>query len=85
MQPRFNSGDPLLLDRGFTTVIADGVYFFRLGDNGFIKQLQRIPVAGKIVLRAKSYNKDYDPFDITADMDFQVFGKVLMIWHSEQV
>lgn len=85
MQPKYNPGDPLLLDRGVTTVETDGVYFFRVGKHGFIKQLQRIPTEDGLVLRAKSMNTDYDPFDITERMDFEVFGKVLTVWKSEQV
>lgn len=85
MKPRFNPGDPLLMDRGITSVDVESVYFFRLLDHGFIKQLQRIPTKDGMIFRAKSYNPDYDPFDITPDMDFQVFGKILTIWKSEQV
>jgi phage repressor protein C with HTH and peptisase S24 domain len=73
------------LDRGITADVADGVYFFGIRDNGFIKQLQPIPAAGGVILRAKSYNKDYGPFDVTADMDFEVFSRILIIWYSEQV
>lgn len=85
MQPKYNPGDPLLLDRGVTAVESDGVYFFRVGKHGFIKQLQRIPTERGLVIRAKSANKDYDPFDISDGMDFEVFGKVLTVWKSEQV
>lgn len=85
MQPKYNPGDPLLLDRGVTTVETEGIYFFRVANHGYIKQLQRIPTEDGLVIRAKSLNKDYDPFDITAKMDFQVFGKVLTVWRSEQV
>lgn len=85
MQPKYNPGDPLLLDRGVTTVETDGIFFFRVGKHGFIKQLQRIPTEDGMIIRAKSLNKDYDPFDITARMDFEVFGKVLTVWRSEQV
>lgn len=84
MKPMFNPGDPLLVDGGITTADSDGVYFFRIGTAGFVKQLQRIPQGRGIILRAKSYNPLYDPFDITPDMDFQVFGKVLTVWRSEQ-
>jgi phage repressor protein C with HTH and peptisase S24 domain len=83
MRPRFNSGDPLLMDCGVTTVQTDGVYFFRVGKVGYIKQLQRIPVGDGIVFRAKSYNPDYDPFDITEAMDFEVFGQILKAWRGE--
>ncbi|MDF3823384.1 S24 family peptidase, partial [Leptospira sp. 96542] len=85
MRPRFNPGDPLLMDKGITSMDVDGVYFFRVGDSGYIKQLQRIPSERGTIYRARSYNPDYEPFDITAKMDFQVFGKILTIWKSEQV
>lgn len=87
MKPKYNPGDPLLLDRGVTDVESggDGVYFFRVGNHGFIKQLQRIPTENGLVLRAKSFNPDYDAFEITQKMDFAVFGKVLTVWRSEQV
>lgn len=80
MRPMFNPGDPLLVDRGVTSVQADGIYFFRIGAEGFIKQLQKIPTANGVIYRAKSANPDYDPFDITPDMDFEVLGKVIRVW-----
>jgi len=83
MLPRIKSGDPLLLDRGVTNVKTEGVYFFRIGELGYIKQLQPIPVAGETILRAKSYNPEYESFDITKDMDFAVFGRILKVWKSE--
>lgn len=78
-------GDPLLVDKGVTSCDFDGVYFFRVGDEGYIKQLQRIPTEDGMIVRAKSLNPTYDPFDITGKMDFEVFGKVLTVWRSEQV
>lgn len=80
MQPMFNPGDPLLVDLGVTSVIADGVYFFRVGREGFIKQLQKIPTSTGTKYIAKSKNPDFDPFDITPDMDFEVIGRVVRIW-----
>lgn len=84
MKPRFNPGDPLLMDQGVTKVDHDGIYFFRVGDQGFIKQLQRIFTESGLVIRVKSFNPDYDPWEITEKMDFQVFGKILTVWRSEQ-
>ena len=84
MRPMFNPGDPLLVDRGIVTCDVDAVYFFRVGSHGFIKMLQRIPTPGGLLLRAKSKNPDYDPFDITEGMDFEVLGKVLKVWCSEE-
>lgn len=84
MQPLFNPGDPLLVDKGVTSPDVDGIYFFRVGDQGFVKQLQRIPSADGLILRAKSYNEMYDPFDITDGMDFQVFARVVKVWRGEE-
>ncbi|WP_236884666.1 S24 family peptidase [Delftia tsuruhatensis] len=83
MQPLFNPGDPLLVDRGITRADIDGIYFFRIGDEGFVKQLQRIPTENGLIFRAKSFNPSYDPFDITRKMDFEVFARVVKVWKSE--
>lgn len=81
MRPLFNPGDPLLVDRGVTGVSADGIYFFRIGKEGYIKQLQKLPRPGNgVIYRAKSMNPDYDPFDIDESYDFEVLGKVIRVW-----
>lgn len=80
MRPLFNPGDPLLVDSGVKSVEFDSIYFFRVGDEGFIKRLQRIPGVG---LRAISENKAYESWDITKGMDFEVFGRVVKAWAGE--
>lgn len=85
MQPMFNPGDPLLVDTGVIRVDVDGIYFFRVGEEGYVKQVQRIPTANGTIYRAKSYNENFDPFDITPGMDFQVFGRVVKVWKSEEI
>lgn len=82
MQPMYNPGDPLLVDRGITTVEFDGVYFFRVGEEGFIKRLQRIPGQGILVI---SDNNKYRDWTIAANSDFEVFAKVVTAWRSEQL
>lgn len=77
MRPLFNPGDPLLVDRGVTTADRDGIYFFRVGDEGFIKHLQRIPGVGLVAI---SENKIYRDWTITKDMDFEVFALVIKVW-----
>lgn len=85
MQPMYNPGDPLLVDLGVTSVDFDAVYFFRVENLGYVKRLQRIPTENGLVIRAISENKDaYDPFDITKKMDFQVIGRVLKVWRSQE-
>lgn len=81
MRPMFNPGDPLLVDVGIRSVDFDAIYFFRVGDEGFIKRLQRIPGEG---LRAISSNKEYESWTIRPGMDFEVFGRVLKVWCSEE-
>lgn len=77
MRGLFEPGDPLIIDTGINHCDVDGVYFFRLDDEGYIKTLQRTP--GKIVVISE--NKKYKEWEITPDMvetgRFQVFAKVL--------
>ncbi len=80
MRGLFNPGDPLLVDAGVKKVDHDGVYFFRVGDEGFVKRLQRIPGEGMIAI---SENKAYRDWTIRPDMDFEVFGRVLRAWKGE--
>jgi len=80
MQPLYNPGDPLLVDRGITSVDFDGIYFFRVGEEGFIKRLQRIPGQGILVI---SDNTKYRDWTIAANSDFEVFGKVVKAWRGE--
>ena len=77
----YNPGDPLLVDKGVTRCDFDGVYFFRVGDEGFIKRLQRIPGEGVLVI---SENSRYRDWTIKPDMDFEVLAKVLKVWESKQ-
>jgi len=81
MRGMFNSGDPLIVDIGVKSVEYDAVYFFRVGNEGFIKRLQRVPGTG---LLAISENKAYESWSISDEMDFEVFGRVLKAWRSDE-
>lgn len=80
MRPTYEPGDPVIVDRGVKSVDFDGIYFFRVGDEGFIKRLQRIPGEGIVAI---SENKAYRDWTIKPDMDFEVFGRVVKAWKSE--
>lgn len=80
MRPMYNPGDPLLIDSGVKIMESDGVYFFRINGEGFIKRLQRIPTKLGIVIFALSENKEYKDFEIDEGMDFEILGKVLRVW-----
>jgi phage repressor protein C with HTH and peptisase S24 domain len=77
----YNPGDPILVDSGVRTCTHDGVYFFRVGEEGFIKRLQRIPGEG---IRVISKNTDYESWTITEKMDFEVLAKILIVWESSK-
>lgn len=80
MKPMFNPGDPLLVDTGVKSVEFDAVYFFRIGDEGFIKRLQRVPGEGLVAI---SENKAYKDWVIREGMDFEVFARVVKVWRGE--
>lgn len=79
MRGMYNPGDPLLVDSGVKTLEYDGVYFFRIGDEGFIKTLQRIPGVG---IRAISENTKYEAWTITKNMQFEILARVIKVWES---
>lgn len=80
MRPLFNPGDPLIIDCGVQSVEFDSIYFFRVDGEGFIKRLQRVPGEGLVAI---SENKAYKDWVIKPHMDFQVFGRVIKVWCSE--
>lgn len=87
MKPMFNPGDPLLMDRGVNKVDHEGVYFFRVGDEGYIKIIQRVPEfdGPGFKLRIISKNPDFAPYEISPkNSHFHVIGKILTVWKSEQ-
>lgn len=79
MRPLYNPGDPLLVDTGVKVVEFDAIYFFRVGDEGFIKRLQRIPGNG---LLAISENRSYRDWTVPAE-NFEVFARVVKVWRGE--
>lgn len=76
----FNPGDPILVDTGVRECDFDGVYFFSVDGEGFIKRLQRIPGEGILVI---SENKKYREWYIKPGMNFQILAKVLRAWESK--
>ena len=81
MKGLYNSGDPLIVDTGIRSVDYDAVYFFRVGDEGYVKRLQKTP-RGILVI---SQNTDYRDWTIEPDMDLEVFGRVLKVWEGKDL
>lgn len=80
MKPLFNPGDPVIVDLQIKEYIGEFPYFFRIENEGFIKRLQRVPGEGYRVL---SDNPKYETWTIKQGMDFEIFGKVIKVWKSE--
>jgi phage repressor protein C with HTH and peptisase S24 domain len=80
MRPVFKPGDPLIVDTGHTTISFDAVYFFRVDGEGFVKRLQRVPGEG---IRVLSSNKAYESWTVKPEMDFEVLGRIIKAWTSE--
>lgn len=81
MPELYNPGDPVLVDKGVRAFDGDGIYFFRVGNIGFIKRLQLIGSS----LRVISQNKEYEPWTMPEDADFEVLAKVLKAWKSRNI
>ncbi|WP_020208257.1 LexA family transcriptional regulator [Gilvimarinus chinensis] len=84
MEGTFNDGDLLLVDRGVTEIKVDAVYVLCLGDELYIKRIQRRPGGSFLML---SDNVKYPPYEITnseAD-NFQVLGRVLLAWNARKL
>lgn len=82
MKGLYNSGDPLIVDIGVTSVGFDAVYFFRVGDEGYVKRLQKVGSGG---LRVLSENPAYPEWYISKDDEFEVFGRVLKVWEGKDL
>lgn len=80
MKGMFDDGDPIIVDIGVNAVDYDAVYFFRIGERGYIKRLQGMP-DGSIL--AISKNTEYRDMIITKDVDFEVYGRVLKVWQGK--
>lgn len=85
MAPLFRPGDPVIIDLGVREVLYDAVYFFRVGNEGYIKRLQRIPTSDGLRLLVKSDNPTYQTWEVTRDMDFEVFGRALKAWSGTEL
>lgn len=84
MEGTFNGGDPLLIDRGVVDVKTDAVYVLRLGEELFVKRVQR-QLDGS--LRIISDNKRYDA-QIVQNGDrrnVQVLGRVIYCWNGKKL
>lgn len=74
MEDHLADGDVVLISLGDSEVRNDGVYAFRMGDDLYIKRLQRRPGG---VLVAHSDNRRYDPFELPQNEGVEIIGRAL--------
>lgn len=84
MEGTFSDGDLLLVDRGVTDIQIDAVYVLALGDDLYIKRIQRRPDGSLLML---SDNPKYAPYEIkNGEAErFQVLGRVLLAWNARRL
>jgi len=84
MEGTFSDGDLLFIDRGVDTIKIDAVYVLCLGDELYIKGIQRRPDGSLLML---SDNHKYSPYEIkNGEADrFQVLGRVLLAWNAKRL
>ena len=75
-----NDKDAILVDHNRTEA-SDGLYALRIGNEIFVKRVQRLPHA----LRITSANPEYDPFEVplqngdSSDNSVSIIGKVVWL------
>ena len=77
MRGVLENDDTILVDHTQITP-TDDIYAIRLGDEVFVKRIQRLPNK----LRVVSVNPDYEPFEIDLSDDnsnFAIIGKVVWL------
>lgn len=84
MEGTYADGDILFVDRGVADVKLDAVYVFRLGDELFIKRLQRLPNGS---LKVISDNRKYEPYVLDGDARaaMQILGRVVWAWNGKRL
>lgn len=82
MQPTFNDGDILLVDRGVSRLDVDTVYVLAFNEELYIKRIQRLPDKSVKII---SDNKTYDPIVVPAGEreSIRVLGKVVWAWNGK--
>lgn len=84
MQPTFNDGDILLVDRSVRNVRLDAVYVLSFHDELYIKRIQRRPDGSIAII---SDNKVYDPILVRPEEkeSVNVLGRVLWAWNGKRL
>lgn len=81
MADTFHDGDLLLCSVLDGEDVRDGIHVFRIGDEIFVKRLQRLP-GGQCL--AISDNKVYHPFEVDLSReDVRIIARVVLAWTAK--
>lgn len=83
MEPTFNNGDLIIIDKGITAFKGDGIYIFSLSNELYVKRLQKLPSCIKMI----SDNNKYPAYDIKGEElnSLIIHGKVLFTWNGKSI
>lgn len=83
MEPTIRDGDIVVIDRSIRAIERDGVYIFTLGNETFIKRLQRMPDS----ILVNSDNPLYTAWKIHPDQghELHVHGRVIWGWIGREI
>jgi len=73
MYPEYQHGDRVIIDKNDKNLTDGQIYAIRYEGQCYIKEINR---AGRKI-KCISINKEYEPFFIEPDVDFEVFGRIL--------
>jgi phage repressor protein C with HTH and peptisase S24 domain len=73
MQGILWDGDIVLINRDETSVIDGKIYALRIGEELYIKRLQKIPGG---TLKLQSENPDYEDVTVPVNEDVEIIGRV---------
>lgn len=80
MVPDLHSGDTVLIDMSVTDVRRDGMYAvsYRDGDEAMVKNIQRDPRNGKLIIKSSNV-ADFPPIPDVEDDRLIIWGRVLWV------
>lgn len=80
MVPDLHSGDTVLVDMSVTDVRRDGMYAvsYRDGDEAMVKNIQRDPRNGKLIIKSSNV-ADFPPIPDVEDDRLIIWGRVLWV------
>jgi phage repressor protein C with HTH and peptisase S24 domain len=73
MFPEYRHGDRVIIDKSDVELIDGHIFAFRYKNQCYVKEINLLGNKIKCI----SLNKEYDPFYISLDEEFTVFGRIL--------